>query len=195
MLYAHNARTGVSRFGQSFPLIIVLVLMVGLFAQVSCSGSSSSKSSGKDSKETSSSQGDAPNFKLESLDGETVELSKLKGKIVVIDFWATWCPPCRITLPLVNKVYEKTRGKDVEVFGISTDRSEASKVKAFIKKNNISMPILHDKTGVIANNYGVRGIPTMVIIDKKGNIHQKHVGGDPSLDKKVLKEIEDLLGD
>jgi peroxiredoxin len=190
-----KARAGVRRFGRSVPLVVALVMLLGLFAQVGCSEGDSSKTTSKKSKRTSSNEGDAPNFKLRSLDGKTVELKSLGGKIVVIDFWATWCPPCKITLPLMNKVYKKTRGKDVEVFGISTDRMPSTKVKQFVKKNNLSMPILHDKDGMVSRRYGVRGIPTMFIIDQDGNIQDKHVGADRSLDKKVLKKIKELLGE
>ncbi len=193
MAYTSKAHAGVRRFGRSVPLVVALLMLLGLFAQVGCSGGDSSKTTAKKSKGTSVSEGDAANFKLKSLDGETVELKSLRGKVVVIDFWATWCPPCKITLPLLNKVYKETRGKDVEVFGISTDRMSSAKVKKFIKKNNISMPILHDTDGAVSKKYGVRGIPTMFIIDQDGNIQDKHVGADRSLDKKVLKKIKELL--
>lgn len=182
------------RVGRLARLLGVLIAALGLVTLASCStdDSGASSKSGKSGK-TSGGEGAAPDFKLDSLDGKTVELASLKGKIVVIDFWATWCPPCRITLPLVNKVYEQTRGKDVEVYGISTDRVSSQRVKEFVKQNKISMPILHDRNGTVSMKYGVRGIPTMFIIDRDGNIRDKHVGGDPSLDKKVLKEIEELL--
>jgi len=194
MTYMGDTGAGVRRVGQLVALVAVLIMVLALVVQSSCSGDEASHKSGK-SKQTSGSEGNAPNFKLTLLDGRVVELKSLRGKIVVIDFWATWCPPCRITLPLMNKVYKKTRGKDVEVFGISTDRVSSQKVKEFVKKNRISMPILHDRNGTVSRKYGIRGIPAMFIIDKQGNIHDKHVGADRSLDKKVLKEIKKLLGE
>ena len=192
MTYIGDTRAGVRRVGRLAPLVAVLITALAIAVQTSCSKDEASHKSGK-SNRTSGSEGNAPNFKLKSLDGKTVELKSLRGKIVVMDFWATWCPPCRITLPLMNKVYEKTRGKDVKVFGISTDRVSPQKVRDFAKKMNISMPILHDRSGTVSRQYGVRGIPTMFIIDQEGNIHDKHVGADRSLDKKVLKEIKELL--
>ena len=172
----------------------VLIAALGLVVLQSCSknDTGASSKSGKSGK-TSSSQNAAPDFKLDSLDGKTVQLASLKGKIVVIDFWATWCPPCRIVLPLVNKIYEQTRGKDVEVYGISTDRVSSEKVKSFVKENKITMPILHDRTGTVSMKYGVQGIPTIFVIDRDGNISDKHVGADPSLDKMILSKIEELL--
>jgi len=135
----------------------------------------------------------APNFRLNSLDGETVELSALKGNVVVIDFWATWCYPCRVTLPLMNKVYKQTRGKDVSVFGISTDRVSSLRVKDFAKKNNLEMPILHDRDGTTARAYGIRAIPTTLVIDKNGCIRDKHIGADRLIDKKLLEKVDELL--
>jgi len=192
MTYMGDTRAGVRRFGQLAALVAVLIITLALVVQTSCSGDESSQKSDK-SNRTSDSEGNAPNFKLKSLDGKAVELKSLKGKIVVIDFWATWCPPCRITLPLMNNIYKKTRGKDVEVFGISTDRVSSQKVREFAKKMNLSMPILHDRNGTVSRKYGIRGIPAMFIIDQQGNIHDRHVGADRSLDKKVLEEIAKLL--
>jgi len=194
MAYTGDTRAAVRRVGQLVALIAVLVMFSALVVQTSCSRDEDSHKSGK-SNRTSGSEGDAPNFKLNSLDGKTVELKSLRGKIVVIDFWAIWCPPCRITLPLMNNIYEKTRGKNVEVFGISTDRVSSQKVRKFVEKNNLSMPILHDRNGTVSRKYGVRGIPTMFIIDQQGDIYDRHVGADRLLDKKVLRKIDQLLGE
>ncbi len=196
MAYTGDTRAAVRRVGQLVALIAVLVMFSALVVQTGCSGDDAGDSGrGGKSNRTSGDEGDAPNFKLKSLDGEMVELKSLRGKIVVIDFWATWCPPCRITLPLMNKIYEKTRGKDVEVFGISTDRISSEKVKEFVKKNKISMPILHDRNGTVSRKYGIRGIPAMFIIDQQGDIYDRRVGADQLLDKKVLKKIDQLLGE
>ncbi len=196
MAYTGDTRAAVRRVGQLVALIAVLVMVLALVFQTGCSGDDAGDSGrGGKSRQASGSEGDAPNFKLNSLDGKTVELKSLRGKIVVIDFWAIWCPPCRITLPLMNKIYEKTRGKNVEVFGISTDRVSSQKVRKFVEKNNLLMPILHDRNGTVSRKYGVRGIPTMFIIDQQGDIYDRHVGADRLLDKKVLRKIDQLLGE
>ena len=174
--------------------LILSIVLLGMLSQQACSEEGTTGTSKKGTKAGKKSSGKlAPNFKLKSLDGDTVELKSLRGKVVVVDFWATWCPPCKITLPLVNNIYKKTRGKEVEVFGINLDRGSMSKVKSFIKKSDLSMPILIDEGGKVSNKYGVRGIPTLVVIDQDGHIYDKHVGADRSLDKKVLKKIDELL--
>ncbi|MCD6326255.1 TlpA family protein disulfide reductase [bacterium] len=187
------------RLGKA-PLVSIIglflsILLLGMLSQQACSDEETTgTNSPKKARTSRKSSGKlAPNFKLKSLKGDVVELKSLRGKVVVIDFWATWCPPCKITLPLVNNIYKKTRGKEVEVLGINLDRGSISKVKSFIKKGNLSMPILIDEGGKISTKYGVRGIPTLVVIDQDGHIYDKHVGADRSLDKKVLKKIDELL--
>ncbi|MBN2207978.1 MAG: TlpA family protein disulfide reductase, partial [Candidatus Coatesbacteria bacterium] len=171
----YRGTAGISRLTCIVSQLIAVVLLLAL---VGCS-SDEGEAETEASTTSVSSAGDAPDFTLRTLDGDTVRLSSLKGKVVILDFWATWCPPCRVTLPLMNKVYEKTRGKDVEVFGVSTDRGPSSKVRSFVESNNISMPILLDSESEASSAYGIRAIPTMFIIDQKGNIHEKHIGGDP----------------
>lgn len=172
--------------------LLALSAMLSLPFVVGCSNEPPSSKS-TSAKAAPSSGPQAPNFTLKSLDGETVELSSLRGNVVVIDFWATWCHPCRVTLPLMNKVYEQTRGKDVSVFGISTDRVSSLRVKKFVSKNNLVMPILHDRNGTTARAYGIRAIPTTLVIGKNGCIRDKHIGADPLIDKKLLEKVNELL--
>lgn len=174
--------------------LLMLFALFSLPFMVGCSNEPSSKSNKTANSKAAPRRGPlAPNFTLKSLDGETVELSSLRGSVVVIDFWATWCPPCRITLPLMNKLYKETRGENVKVFGISTDRVSSLKVKAFARKNNLVMPILHDRNGTVSRAYGIRAIPTALVIGKNGCIRDRHLGADRSIDKKLLEKVDELL--
>lgn len=133
----------------------------------------------------------APNFSLKTSNGKTITLSKLKGKVVVLNFWATWCGPCRAEIPGFLEVYEKYKSKGLEIVGISLDENGWQDVTPFIKKYNISYPIvLGDQK--VAKSYGdIYGIPTSFVVDKKGFIVDKHIG---LLSKELFEnKIKDLL--
>lgn len=118
----------------------------------------------------------APNFKLKTIDGKTIELSKLKGKTVVVNFWATWCGPCRAEIPGFIQVYDKYKSKGLEIVGISLDQGGWSDVKPFVKKYGIPYPIVLGNQQV-ARAYGnIDAIPTTFIVDKNGSIVDRHLG-------------------
>ncbi len=118
----------------------------------------------------------APPTKVTTLDGRTLDLDALKGRIVIIDFWATWCPPCRMESPHFVSLY-KTYQPRVEILGISLDQQGASVVGPFVKAQGITYPVAMGQDGALANAYGgVRGIPTTFVIDQQGQIYKKYVG-------------------
>ncbi len=133
----------------------------------------------------------APDFTFSDLNGKNVSLSKLRGKVVILDFWATWCGPCRRTMPLLNEYFTTTKPADVEVFGVNVWERNPAAVKPMIEQGGYKFPILlgDDK---VAGEYGVRGIPTLVVIDKNGNIAFRHVGADPGLIKKLEWQVGEL---
>jgi peroxiredoxin len=119
----------------------------------------------------------AANFSLKTSDGKVIELAKLKGKVVLVNFWATWCPPCRAEIPDFMKVYSEYKSKGLEMIGISVDQDGWEAVTPFLKKNPINYPIVVDD-GSVAKSYGnIEAIPTTIIVDKNGNIVARHVGG------------------
>lgn len=136
---------------------------------------------------------DAPDFTLNDLDGKSVTLSSLKGKVVILDFWATWCGPCRKTMPILDKFYTTDKPKDVIVYGVNVwERQGTGGVKPFLTASNIHFPVLFGQNET-AEAYGVRGIPTLVVIDKSGKIAYKHIGYDPSLGEMLTWQTKELL--
>lgn len=116
----------------------------------------------------------APNFQLETPEGELVELAKFKGKVVILDFFATWCGPCRAEVKHLKEIYNEF--KDLIVI-ISIDiREDPRKVSSFIESQGIKWIVVIDKDGRIASKYKVTAIPTIVIIDKNGKISLIRVG-------------------
>ncbi len=136
-------------------------------------------------------QGKAPNFKVKSADGATVELAKLKGKVVVVNYWATWCGPCRMEIPGFLEVYKQYKGKGLEIVGVSLDEDGWSVVKPYIAKVGITYPVVMADE-ILQTAYGrIEAIPTTFIVDKTGNIVDRHVG---YMDKTAFeKKIKGLL--
>ena len=119
--------------------------------------------------------------------GKMLSLSSYSGKVVILDFWATWCPPCRKGIPDLIELKKKFKDK-IEIIGLSVDemsRNTKSKVVPFIKEYGINYPIVYADMKVVQGYGGINSIPTSFIIDKKGNVVQKHVGLVP---KKTLEQ-------
>jgi peroxiredoxin/outer membrane lipoprotein-sorting protein len=116
----------------------------------------------------------AKDFALKSVDGANVRLSEFRGKIVVLDFWATWCPPCRQELPTINKLSAKLKASDVVFFGINNEG--AGTVRKFNEKNDYTFPTLEDPGRKVASAYGARAIPNVFVIGKDGVIVKHFIG-------------------
>ena len=127
---------------------------------------------------------------MKSYDGKKIKLSKLKGKVVVINFWATWCPPCRAEIPDFIKVYKTYKSKGLIIIGIALDEDGWSQVKPFVDKNKISYSIVLGTAEVVQQYGGINGIPTTFIVDKKGNVIDNQVG---MLTKEILEQKIKLL--
>ncbi|MGA2500107.1 MAG: TlpA disulfide reductase family protein [Tepidisphaeraceae bacterium] len=133
----------------------------------------------------------APDFALEDLEGNTVKLADLKGSVVILDFWATWCGPCRAAMPHLNVIYEKHKAAGLKVF-IVNQQEEKDKVARFIEANKLTMPALLDLKAIVGKKYHVNGIPTTVVIGRDGVVKQVHVGFGGSLDD-LDRELEAML--
>jgi peroxiredoxin len=122
----------------------------------------------------------APDFALKSVDGKIVKLSDYKGKVVILDFWATWCGPCRKGIPDLIELKKEFGKMGVEIIGISVDKKEDMEVvKSFVKDQKMNYPVVYADSKVSSDYGGIDSIPTSVIIDKKGNIISQYVGLHP----------------
>lgn len=115
-------------------------------------------------------------FELKNIDGSTVNFSSFKGKVLVVNFWATWCKYCVIEIPGFNSVYAKYKDKDVEIIGISLDRSPPEHVRSFVKAKKITYPIFLGTRETILNFGKVQGLPTTFFIDRNGKLAKSRVG-------------------
>ncbi|MBA4148909.1 MAG: redoxin domain-containing protein [Verrucomicrobia bacterium] len=131
----------------------------------------------------------APDFTLPDLDGKKVSLADMKGQVVVLDFWATWCPPCVKSLPIVAQVYQENKDKQVKVFAVNL-REDKQKVEAFLDKQNLDIPVLLDKDGSIAKLYNVEAIPQTVVIGPDGRIQSVSVGAGPNVGEELRTAIQ-----
>lgn len=135
----------------------------------------------------------APDFSCNLLDGSKLTLSEHTGKnIIVLDFWATWCPPCVAALPKIDSLAKKFAGQGVEFYAVNV-QEEPSQIKPFMTKKNLEIPVALDEDGNISELYQAKFIPQTVIIDKSGVVHDVHVGAPPNLDDELSRVIEDLL--
>ena len=133
----------------------------------------------------------APDIELADPDGKPLKLSSFRGKVVLIDFWASWCGPCRKEMPNVVKAYAKYKNKGFEIFGVSLDKDKANWVEA-IKTDGITWPQVSDLqqwNSSVVNLYAIQGIPYTVLLDKEGKILAKNLRGD-ELDKKLAEILK-----
>ena len=118
----------------------------------------------------------APNFSLKDINGKTVKLSDYKGKVVLLNFWATWCGPCKREIPDLVTLHNTYKKKGAVVLSIALDQQGTSIVKPFVEKNKITYPVLIGDTDVVQAYGNFTGIPTTVVIDKKGFVQNTLTG-------------------
>ncbi|MBN2753292.1 MAG: TlpA family protein disulfide reductase [Candidatus Goldbacteria bacterium] len=147
-----------------------------VFSLVSCGSSKAPKVSKENGNSVAKAYA-APDFSLTGIDGSTIKLSDYKGKVVILDFWATWCPPCKAEIPFFIEL-QSQYGKDgLAIIGAALD--DAEKVKAFASQYGINYPIALADRDTATTYGGIRGIPTTFVIDKKGNVVRQYVGYRP----------------
>jgi thiol-disulfide isomerase/thioredoxin len=118
----------------------------------------------------------APDFQLEDTEGNQVSLAGLRGKVVLVNFWATWCPPCIEEMPSMEKLNEVMAGGDFVMLAINTEQNGRSLVPEFLKKSPYTFPILYDDKGVAQQLYGVYKFPESFIVGKDGTVVEKIIG-------------------
>jgi len=135
----------------------------------------------------------APDFSLNTPEGETYTLSELRGKAVLVNLWATWCPPCRAEMPAMQKLYDEFNDQGFVVLAVNmTYQDNPTAVVPFVQENGLSFPILIDGTGIVGEKYELRSLPSSFFIDRNGIIQEVVIGG-PMSEALLRTRIESLL--
>ncbi len=135
----------------------------------------------------------APDFTFPGLDGKKVSLSDYKGKVVLVNIWATWCPPCVAEMPSMEKLYNKFKGENFELLAVSIDAPGLKAVAPFMKKHKLTFPALIDPEGTVKAVYGLTGVPESFIIDKQGILIKKIVGPEDWATPKIFRFFSELI--
>jgi len=134
----------------------------------------------------------AAEFSLPAVNGDTVTLQSLRGKVVLLNFWATWCGPCRQELPELARAQEKYRQRGLAVVAVTVD-NDVENVRSFLKKYAIKLQALWDKKKKVADAYVVEKMPSSYLIDRNGVVRFIHRGYTPEEFKRIEAEIDELL--
>lgn len=135
----------------------------------------------------------APDFELNTTSGETVKLSDLRGQAVLVNLWATWCPPCRAEMQSIEKVYNEYKDQGFVVLAVNmTYQDDASRVMPFITEQGLTFPIVLDETGDMAQAYQLRSLPSSYFINRDGIIHEVVIGG-PMAEALLRTRVEEIL--
>ncbi len=135
----------------------------------------------------------APNFQLRDLDGRMMALSDLRGKVVLINFWATWCGPCRVEMPAMEQLYRDYSRNDFEILAVSTDPQGVAVTRPFQQENRLTFPILHDAEYRIGLVYGARSLPMTFMVDRQGVVRHQIFGARDWAAPEAHQLIEMLL--
>jgi peroxiredoxin len=136
----------------------------------------------------------APDFRLLSLDRKEVSLSFYRGKVVMVHFWATWCPPCVEELPTLERLYRAYLGKDLEVLAVSVDEGGADAVGQFMRKNRFALPVLLNPDQSVARQYGTFKFPETYLIDREGFVRRKIIGAADWTSPAAQEIIQAMVG-
>ena len=139
-----------------------------------------------------SGKGPAPNFTLKSLDGKNLKLSEMTGNVVLINFWASWCGPCRQEMPLLNALHNKYQALGFTVLGVNVEE-DANNARGFLKNFPVDFPILMDSNNRVSKQYKVIAMPTTVVVDRDGNMRYLHQGYKPGDEDKYRKMVKKLV--
>ncbi len=134
----------------------------------------------------------APDFTLRSMDGHNLRLGEQRGRVVMINFWATWCGPCRQEMPHLNRLYEKYRAAGFVLFGVNVD-DDVRNVAAIAQKMNLAFPVLPDIDKQVSKQYDLSVMPSTVLIDRDGRVRHVHRGYREGFEDMYEKQIRELL--
>ena len=161
--------------------LVALVAFVGLVAVATTAGALNRGSR-------------APEIGLRDTDGRLVRMGDLRGKVVVVDFWASWCAPCREELPVLERLYRRYKRHGLVVVGVNIDRDE-SNMNRFLRRTPLSFPVVHDGAHRVADRYQPPRMPSSYVIDQRGVVRHVHAGFRASDAGRLEREIRELLED
>jgi thiol-disulfide isomerase/thioredoxin len=137
-------------------------------------------------------QGPAPDFALKSNSGSNLRLSELRGEVVMINFWASWCGPCRQEMPLLNEIHQRYKPLGFTVLGVNVEE-DSNQAKALLKQVPVSFPILFDNDSTVSKLYDVSAMPSTVLIDRDGNMRYLHRGYKPGYEQEYAQQVRALV--
>lgn len=169
--------------------ILLLILSCLFFSLIACKKGDTPKNNA-----VASEKSPAPEISVVSLaNGTALKLADLKGKVVMLNFWATWCPPCREEIPSMMKLNSFMAGKPFQMVAVSIDEGGKPAIEAFFKESGFSLPTYLDPTGASAKAYGITGVPETFIIDKNGILVKKIIGGAAWDSPEAVAFLEGLM--
>jgi len=137
-------------------------------------------------------QGPAPDFALKTLGGENTRLSEHRGEVIMINFWASWCAPCRQEMPLLEELYTRYQPLGFTILGVNVEQDN-SKALAMLEDIPVSFPVLFDSKSTVSKLYNVVAMPTSIIVDRDGNTRYLHHGYKPGYEEQYQQQVRELL--
>jgi peroxiredoxin len=138
------------------------------------------------------SQSVAPDFTLKSHSGDNLRLSELRGEVVMINFWASWCGPCRQEMPLLDELYAEYQPMGFTILGVNVEE-DSSKAKALLDEIPVSFPVLFDTQSQVSKLYDVIAMPSTVLVDRDGNVRYLHHGYKPGYEQTYQEQVRALI--
>lgn len=139
-------------------------------------------------------EGAAPDFTLKSNSGENLRLSEMRGEVVMINFWASWCGPCRQEMPILDELHKRYSKAGFTVLGVNVEQ-DSSKADKLLKDIPVSFPVLYDPDSVVSKLYSVDAMPSTVMVDRDGNMRYLHRGYKPGYEDDYREQIVELISE
>ncbi len=136
--------------------------------------------------------GPAPDFTLKSLSGKNLKLSEMRGEVIMLNFWASWCGPCRQEMPILEKIHQKYQPLGFTLLGVNVEE-DSNEAKAYLKEIEVSFPILFDNQNKVSQVYNIIAMPSTIMIDRDGNMRYLHQGYKPGAEEEYVHYIKTLL--